>query len=192
MPDEVNSPEMGQEPSADAAFEQEMEELLDSSDAVNMETLLNRIEELELEKEAILKETEEQRLRVLAESQNFRRRMQEQSDSTRRFATEQLVRELLPVLDNFDRTFAAIEGGATQESLLIGVRMIDKQIRAALQGQQVEKIEAVGLPFDPEVHEAIGTVSAEGVEPGSVVQELESGYKMHGRVLRASKVRVAE
>lgn len=179
---------------ADAEYDQEMEDLLtavdeeQSSDQVNIETLLQRIEALE----AANRELENEKLRTIADGQNFRRRMQEQAESTRKFANESLVRDLIPALDNFERTLLALEKGATLENLVIGVKMIDKQIRDALRDLKVERVAAVGEPFDPEFHEAIGTVPSDSVESGVVVDELEAGYTMHGRVLRAARVRVAE
>lgn len=180
--------------SADAEYDQEMEDLLtavgeeQSSDQVNIETLLERIEELE----AANRELENEKLRTIADGQNFRRRMQEQAESTRKFANESLVRDLIPALDNFERTLIALEKGASLENLVIGVKMIDKQIRDALRGLNVERVAAIGQHFDPEFHEAIGTVVSDSAESGTIVDELEAGYTMHGRVLRAARVRVAE
>ncbi|MBL8048437.1 MAG: nucleotide exchange factor GrpE [Chthonomonas sp.] len=197
MLDQHDGPFLTDEPeprSADADYDQEMEDLLQavddeqSSDQKNIETLLARIDELETSVRAM----EDEKLRTLAENQNFRRRMQEQAETTRKFANENLVRELIPALDNFERTLAASQNGATLDNLLIGVRMIDKQIRDALRGLNVERIVALGQQFDPEVHEAIATVPTEGKESGEVVDELEAGYTMNGRVLRAARVRVAE
>lgn len=133
---------------------------------------------------------QEQLMRALAEFQNFRRRATQEKDDVRRYATENLVRGLIPVLDNFERTLAAAETGASFETLIEGVRMVDRQLRAALAEVNVQRIPAVGVAFDPTYHEAIATDEDSEAEPGTVTAELEPGYRMGDRVVRPARVRV--
>ncbi|MCE9558649.1 MAG: nucleotide exchange factor GrpE [Armatimonadetes bacterium] len=189
--DNVAAPENSDIASADHEFDQEMDEMLQPihlGSESEAEVLLRRIEELEAENA----DAKDQVLRAMAEGQNVRRRMQQEMEMSRKFATEHLVREIIPVLDNFERTVTSINAGATLESIAMGVKMVEKQLLAALANQQVERVASIGNPFDPEIHEAIGTVEAEGTESGTVVEELESGYRLHGRTLRAARVRVAK
>lgn len=146
------------------------------------------ITELERERD----ELKDQLMRSLADLQNLRKRFQGEREDIRRYATENLARDLIPVLDNFERTLAAIETGATLESLAEGVKLVDRQLRTALESVRLTRIHAVGMPFDPERHEAIATVAASNeVEENTIVDELEAGYQMAERVIRPARVRVA-
>ena len=107
-------------------------------------------------------------------------------------ATEQFVTELLPVLDNFERTIAHIEAGATVESLVGGIKAVEKQLRTVLESQSVRRIQSVGEPFDPELHEALGTQSGTEHPEDTVVLEIEPGYKMGEKVIRPARVKVAK
>ncbi|HXH62279.1 MAG TPA: nucleotide exchange factor GrpE, partial [Fimbriimonadaceae bacterium] len=125
---------------------------------------------------------QDQMVRSMAEAQNIQRRMREQFAEDVRFAARPLVEALLPVLDNFERSIASLEQGASAESVLEGVRAIERQLRQALAKAQVERIEATGKKFDPDVHEAVSAIESQEHEPDTVAAEIEPGYKMHGRV----------
>jgi molecular chaperone GrpE len=143
---------------------------------------------LQFEKEQL----QDQLLRAMADLQNFRKRAQQEKIQTQQFATEALVMDLLPILDNFERTLAALEQGASMDALKEGVVMVDRQLRSVLESRQVKRIEARGKEFDPEMHEAIGSESAPGLPEGSVASEVEAGYKMGEKIIRPARVRVAK
>jgi molecular chaperone GrpE len=108
-------------------------------------------------------------------------------------ARGKLVQELLPVLDNLDRTIAAAHAGRSDPAMLEGVHMVRKQLEGVLRGYGVERIEAVGQRFDPALHEAIGMISVSDPEHhGVVVHQTEPGYQFGGRLLRAAKVSVGK
>jgi molecular chaperone GrpE len=134
----------------------------------------------------------DQLLRALADSQNLRKRFQSEAQTTRRHATEQLVRELLPVLDNFERTLAAAEAGASLPALVEGVKSVDRQMRAILENKQFRRIAAEGEPFDPNVHEAVATQETHELPEGTVLTEIEPGYKLADTVIRPAKVKVSK
>jgi molecular chaperone GrpE len=134
----------------------------------------------------------DQLLRTMADFQNFRKRTQQEQGIIRQYATESLIMTLLPVMDNFERTVAAAEKGAPMESLISGVKATEKQFRIIIEQQGVTKIEAVGKPYDSDLHEAIGTVSDSGHPSETVLEEVEAGYKMGDKVIRHTKVRVAQ
>jgi molecular chaperone GrpE len=134
----------------------------------------------------------EEMLRALAEMQNFRRLTEQRQIQERRFATERFVRELLPVVDNFERTLRHLEAGATVEQLSEGVKAVHRQLLVALESQDVRPVVKVGDKFDPEFHEAIATGQQEGAEEGQILDVIESGFKMGDRVVRPAKVRVAQ
>lgn len=135
---------------------------------------------------------QDQLLRTMAEMQNFRKRMQQEKLQLQQFATEGLVRELLPILDNFERTIAAAESGATRETIIEGVKAVDRQLRTALESKQVIRIAAIGGVFDPELHEAIATEDSHELPEGTITQEIEPGYRMSDKVIRPARVRVAK
>lgn len=131
-------------------------------------------------------------IRTLAEFQNFRRRAQHERADLIKTGSQDLVKDLLPVLDNFERTLAAAEAGATLESLLEGVQAVERQLKAMLAKRHVERIPTVGQPFDPHVHEPLGTDVTEEFEEDTVTAEIEAGYRMADKVLRPARVRVAK
>lgn len=103
-----------------------------------------------------------------------------------------LVQELLPVLDNLDRTIRAAHG-RSDPALLEGVRMVRQQLEGVLRGYGVERIEALGQRFDPAVHEAVGMIAVDDPQRhGAVVHQAEPGYRMSGRLLRPARVSVGK
>ncbi len=135
---------------------------------------------------------QDQLLRTMADFQNFRKRQEDQRRVLEQFATERMVRALLPVIDNFERALASFDTGAKAESIVEGLKAVDRQFRQVLEGQNVSRIPSVGQQFDPEIHEAIAMEPSEEHEEDTVVGEVEPGYKMGDRVLRPARVRVAK
>ena len=134
----------------------------------------------------------DQLLRTMADFQNFRKRVMDEKRLVEERAKERIFLELLPVLDNFERSLAAIEAGANPDSIREGVLAVDRQFRSVLTSQNVTRIEAVGAPFDHDLHDAIATVESDEYPPGTIVDEIEAGYRMGDRVIRHAKVRVSK
>ncbi len=134
----------------------------------------------------------DQSIRAMAELQNVRRRSQEQVDLVRKMATEHLVRQLLPVLDNFERSASALTSGANVEAVLEGISVIERQLRVALESVAVKRMESVGAEFNPEFHDAIGLEAHPELPADTVSTEIEAGYTMAGKVIRPAKVRVSQ
>lgn len=108
-------------------------------------------------------------------------------------ARGKLVQELLPVLDNLDRTIRAAHGSRSDPAMLEGVRLVRHQLEGVLRGYGVERVEAVGQPFDPGLHEAIGvTAVSDPRRHGLVVHQAEPGYRLAGKLLRPAKVNVGK
>ncbi len=144
---------------------------------------------LELEQQLVTKH--EDYLRAVADLQNFRRRSAEERAQQLQYANEQLILELLPVLDNFDRaTGCTVEGEAAQ-SLYRGICMVRDQLFDVLTRFGVAPIPAKGAMFDPALHEAVERVTDSAVCEGTIVAEVLPGYTLNGRVIRAAKVKVA-
>jgi molecular chaperone GrpE len=114
-------------------------------------------------------------------------------DETRRAATEAMLGKLLPVLDNFDMALAATnQANVTVETLKVGVSMIHTQLRQVFSDSGVDAVDAVGLPFDPAIHEAVSQQETTDVPEGQVVQQLRKGYRFKDRLLRPATVVVAK
>jgi molecular chaperone GrpE len=156
--------------------------------ASNVEALLENMAVLARERD----EAKDAALRAMADFQNFRRRAQQEKEQLRQTATENLVAELIPVLDNFERTIAALEQGASVDAVLNGVKSIDKQMRSVLEGVRLQRIEALGQPFDPILHEAIGTDDSDELPENVVTAELEPGYKLADQIIRPARVKVSK
>lgn len=152
-----------------------------------IEALTKRIADLE----AQLAASRDSLLRALADLQNLRRRTAQEVLSARETAAGEILKRLLPILDNFERTLAAAQAGASLESVLEGVRLIDRQLRDALEQHDVRPIPALGLPFDPGLHEAVAAEES-AHEEGTVIGELEKGYVIGGKVLRPTRVKVSK
>jgi molecular chaperone GrpE len=165
----------------------EASEGADEQEDLPDDPLVHRILELEAE----LAEAKDRYVRSLAEMDNVRRRGRLDAEDARRFAVEKFASELLPVLDNFALALRAAELTPTFETLKDGVALIHRQLSEVLARGGVERIEALGQPFDPNFHQAIMQVEPkEGQEPHQVVEELRCGFKLHDRVLRPSLVKV--
>ena len=133
-----------------------------------------------------------QLLRTMADFQNYKKRVMDEKRQIEERANERLISDLLPIVDNFERALAVAERGGTHESLLDGVKAIERQFRLVLESQKLQRIEAIGQPFDPDLHDAIGMVESSDQEPGTVVEEIETGYRLGPKVLRPSRVRVSK
>ncbi len=125
--------------------------------------------------------------RAQADFINYRRRSAQETTDAIRGAVCDLVRTLLPVLDDFERAEEAIPGDAQDAAWVKGLKIIGKNFRTTLEGQGLCRVKALGEPFNPEIHEAV--MQAEG-EEGTVVRELARGYTMNDRLLRPAAVAV--
>lgn len=144
-----------------------------------------------------LASAKEDQLRTLAEMQNLRRRSERDVENAHKFGLEKLINGLLPMLDNFDRAISAVpEDAATEneavKALLEGVELTRKSAVDVLARFSVEVLEPFGEPFDPQFHEAMTMVPSTTAEPNSVVDVLQKGYTLNGRLLRAAMVVVAK
>ncbi|RMG66999.1 MAG: nucleotide exchange factor GrpE, partial [Bacteroidetes bacterium] len=134
--------------------------------------------------EAALKTQQEQYLRLQADFQNFRKRKERETTDMIRFANQDLIRELLPVLDNFDRTLDAIEKTDNLTAVKEGIALVDQSMKRQLQKIGLEPIEAKGKEFDSTWHEAVTTIPApDESQQGIVMDEIEKGYKLKERVI---------
>lgn len=139
-----------------------------------------------------LDEWQEKYRRALADFQNFQRRSIENEAEARRQGVRNVVEKLLSVLDNFDLALQSAQGATNAEQILSGVTVIRDEMFIALKSLGLERIGAeVGEEFDPQRHEAMTRMPAEGVAPGHVSAALAPGYTLNDRVIRPAKVGIA-
>ena len=138
-------------------------------------------------------------LRVAADFENYKKRVRREVDEGAQRAKEQILREVLPVLDNFERALVAAtkagaekSGGAAFDSLATGVKLVEKQLHGALEKFGVKGFDARGEAFDPARHEAIQQVETDAHPTGTVVDVFARGYLIGEKLLRAAMVSVAK
>ena len=141
---------------------------------------------------AELAEANDRTLRTQAELENFRKRSRREYEEAQRYREIDLLRDLLPVLDNVLRAIEAADKTTDVESLRSGFRMTAQQIEKVLGSHGCQTIETDGTAFDPTVHDAILQQDAPGVAPGTVVGTASRGYRLHDRVVRPAQVIVAK
>jgi molecular chaperone GrpE len=123
--------------------------------------------------------------RAQADFVNYKRRTEQEKEEIGKFANSMLVINLLPALDDLERAFTSITDQLTEVSWVDGIRLIERKLRGILEAQGLSPIQALGEPFDPNLHEAV--MQSEGKE-GIVVEELQKGYKFQDRVIRPARV----
>jgi molecular chaperone GrpE len=129
--------------------------------------------------------------RARAEFANARKRLEKQRSEAYQNAASDYAQKLLPVLDDFSRAMDSVPEMIESDKWYEGVELVHKKLVAILENLNVEAIEALGKPFDPNIHEALSLVESEDVESGAVVEEIQVGYRIGDKVIRPSLVIVA-
>jgi molecular chaperone GrpE len=140
---------------------------------------------------ADLEDASDRVLRAQAELDNYRKRARRELEDERRYAALPLLRDLLPVLDDLKRAIEAAEKSPQPGGLVDGVKLVAQGLEAALAKHDCRRIEALGKPFDPAVHEAIGQQPSTEHPSGTVVLVAQDGYVLHDRVVRPAQVMVS-
>lgn len=166
---------------ADVVKEAEQEIITDEETAVNDD----EIAALQKEKDDLY----DRLLRLQAEYDNFKRRTQKEKEAERKYKAQDIVNDLLPVLDNFERALQVEQTEATS-NLIEGISMVYRQLQDVLTNNGVEVIETEGKEFDPNLHHAVMQVEDEAHESNHIVEELQKGYMLKDRVIRPSMVKV--
>lgn len=139
-------------------------------------------------------ETHERMLRVAADADNIRKRALKERDDAIRFGQEGLLRDLLPVADNLERTLIHVPPKGDDpalDALRQGVEMVLRQFLSILESHNVRPVESLGKAFDPKLHEALSREETDQAEPGTVLNEMHKGYLLADRLLRPALVTVA-
>lgn len=140
--------------------------------------------------QARIETLEDQLLRAKAETQNIQRRAAQERNEAIRFANADLMRALIPVLEDFDRAMEAAD--TSNQAILEGTRLVHANLIKALREAGLEPIEAKGEDFDPSIHEALMHQPTSEAPPGRVIEQVTRGYRLRDRVLRPARVVVAK
>ena len=153
---------------------------------------MTKADELErLKQEAA--QAKDQYLRTLAEFDNAKKRLHREKEEFIRYAAESMVRQLLPIMDSLDQALVAVDKQADPQAVVKGVHLIYRQLLGLLDKEGVTRIPTVGEPFDPHKHEAVAQAEAGDSTPAdTIVEEVQVGYTMHGKVIRPAMVKVAK
>lgn len=161
-----------------------------------VDMLSGRIVELE----NTLTQYKDQLLRKAAEFENYKKRIENDSANLVRYANEDLIEKLLPVIDDFDRSFNALKNlkntlgesvSVESDSIIKGIELIYNKFKRILELQDVKPLDVLGKPFDPTLHDALMMMPSADHPPHTVIQEVERGYTLHDRVIRHAKVIVS-
>jgi len=187
----------------DQAFDTQQEAPASSEAAGQESNVPSELEQKELEivqlKEQLaasqseVASLKEQMLRDRADLENYRKRLIRDKEESIKFANESLIRDLLQPLDDFNRALEAAESAKDYTKVHDGVVMVNSQLYSTLEKNWgLQRIESVGKEFNPEEHEAYMVVADDSLKTETVLEEFIVGYKLHGRVLRPSKVKVGK
>ena len=145
--------------------------------------------EIERLKEEVRRE-HDMYLRALADYDNYRRRIERERATAARSGKREIILQLLEVLDGFDRALQHVDDAPS--SVSEGLQLLHRKLLSLLEAQGVTPLQSLGETFNPELHDAIGTVKSEDVEPGTVAEEMQRGYRWGDDMLRPARVRVAQ
>ncbi len=141
--------------------------------------------------DAALNELNRKYMRLAADFQNFKRRTEKEKSDIYQFANEKIALDVIEVIDNFERALEHAEECADR-NFAEGVEKIYKQLLGVLEKNSIEQIKAEGEAFDPNFHNAVMTKAEEGVESGIVINDMQKGYMLNGKVIRPSMVIVSQ
>ena len=131
-------------------------------------------------------------LRTQAELENYRKRVARERDEDYKRSQSVLIERLLPVLDNFELGMIEVRKGDPKSPIVVGMEMIERQLKEFMAGSGVEEVEAVGAKFDPNLHEAISQEEDPSAPEGQVLRQIRKGYRLRDRLLRAATVVVSK
>jgi len=159
-----------------------------AGESEDIEELKNKLEQKE--KEA--KENHDRLLRMAADLENFKKRAAKEKEEWVKFANEDLLKGILPFVDNLERALSHSEKATDIQGLVDGVKLTIQQLLQTLKQFGVTHFETVGKPFDPSVHEAMLVVRTDQEKPNHVMQEFQRGYLLNDRLLRPATVSVSK
>ncbi|MDD9147600.1 MULTISPECIES: nucleotide exchange factor GrpE [unclassified Sporolactobacillus] len=183
-------------PEAEGEVQDRHEEASDekAADQPDAQLLAEQVEELTAEIGSLKKEKEDLKNRLLraqADFENYRKRTNKEKADARKYRAQDLTSDLLEILDNFKRALDVETASEDGAALKKGMEMVLNRFEAALKKEGVEEIDSLGKPFDPNFHQAVMQEESQEHESGTVIQVLQAGYTLNGRILRPAMVKVS-
>lgn len=169
---------------------EETEETAEAAEEPAEETSEDKESRAVTELKEKIKDMEDRNLRQIAEFQNFRNRTEKEKTAMFDLGASNVIKKILPVVDNFERGLAAIPEAEKDSAFADGMAKIYKQLMTELDNLGVKPIEAKGTEFNPDLHNAVMQVESDEFESGTVAEELQKGYTYHDTVVRHSMVSV--
>lgn len=141
-----------------------------------------------------IKELEEALLKSKADNINYRKRKDEEVSNMLKYASEDMIKDILPIVDNFERAIDLDDANLEDElsKFLAGFKMIYCHLVDTLKKYEVEAVDDINVEFDPSIHQGVMTEKVDGVKPGIVVEVMQKGYLLKGKVIRPAMVKVSE
>lgn len=158
----------------------------------DLEELLEKSEAARTEAEKKARESQDQYIRLYADLENFKKRVAKEKEDLVKYGQEKIIKELLPILDGLEKALEHAIEAPDKEAIVGGVQLVLKQFLQAMEKFGVSPVEAVGQPFDPNFHEAMGHHESDEHEPDTVVNQYRTGYMFQDRLLRPALVTVAK
>lgn len=174
--------------------EVDVEKIEEEQEQVALEETVEEVEEVDeltLARQELEEETNKF-IRLRADFENYKRRVQLDKEADYKYRAQSVLTDILPVLDNFERALAVQTTSEEAASLVKGVDMVYRTLLDAVLKEGLEPIESEGVPFDPNFHQAVMQEKDDSKEAGTVLLELQKGYKLKDRILRPAMVKVNE
>jgi molecular chaperone GrpE len=187
-----NQNQKGAEKKEEDLLEALGEEVHPHSDEERQEKEIGELKKKLEEKEKEIKEDHDRLLRLAADFENYKKRAARDKEDWTKFANEDLIRAILPFIDNLERAVNHAQKVADTGVLIEGVRLTIQQILQSLNKFGLSSFQSVGKPFDPTVHEAMLVIETDQHEPNQVVEEFQKGYLLNDRLLRPATVSVSK
>ena len=169
-----------------------MDETKDSQEEMSNEEEMNHMQKELNDAESQTQIAIDKMMRLAADFDNYKKRNAKEYENIRKYAAENIIKELIPIVDNFERAIESANESKDVNSLLGGIKLILNQMMNLLEKEGVIRIKAVGEIFDPNIHEAVMHIASDEYPENVVMQELQKGYILRDRVIRPAMVAVSK
>jgi molecular chaperone GrpE len=187
--DEIDSGDMVSDDQSDDSDQKDAVEENETEERSETETLLEAVNALTQENSDL----KDQYLRKHAEFENFRKRMAREKAESVKYGNQELLKDLIEVIDNFDRAIKSSKDSQDFNSFKEGISMIEQQFTGMLESKwSLKKMETEGLEYDPNAHEALMMEESSDIQVPTVLEDFQAGYTLYDRVLRPAKVKVGK
>lgn len=187
---EVQSTELPENETSETPVSDEAEAVKEEQNEPSLEEQLSALKEKNAELEKKLEEADNRHLRLQADFDNFRRRTRLEAEASEKYRAQNLITDILPAVDNFERALKTEVETEQAKALMQGMEMVYRSLLDALAKEGLQAIEAVGKEFDPHLHQAVMQGEDENFASNTVIEEFQKGYILKDKVIRPSMVKV--